>query len=362
MKIMFVISSLGSGGAEKVLTMLANRLAEAEAHTITIVTTSDNHIFFTPRENIELIHLNIKPLSHGFFARIKLMYKVISSLKEEITLHTPDVVISFITEVSILSILAAKWAKTPIIVSEHSAFYIGEKNKLWKILRKKVYPLADAVVLLTKEDMPKYSFVKEERKFNIVNPLILKQEHAKIQREKIVIAVGRLVPIKGFDMLIEAYAMLETNDWQLMIVGGGNEKENLQELINQYNMEDKIILIGSVKDVEIYYKRASIYVLSSYSEGFPGALCEAMGYGCACIAFDCPTGPKEIIKHNSDGILVEAENIISLSQNIASLMKNETKRLEMGRNSIKIVEKLDVDNIVHQWLALSNDIIEMRKL
>jgi glycosyltransferase involved in cell wall biosynthesis len=177
-------------------------------------------------------------------------------------------------------------------------------------------------------------------------------------REKIVLGVGTLIPLKGFDMLIKAFAKLEEDEWKLVILGEGPDREELQNLIDELGLRDKVSLPGITKDVERYYKKASIFVLSSRTEGFPGVLCEAIGYGCASIAFDCLTGPSDIIEQNVNGILVEPENINKLSQEIQKLVYDPELRSCLSANSQEITLLLDIKTISNEWILLFDSIKE----
>ena len=358
MKIQFVISHLGTGGAEKVLVMLANHF-DSIGHEISVVTVIDEERVNELNASVALTELNMSIDSPEYPSRYKYYSSVVSALRENMRRSDPDVVMSLISRTNILATIAARLEKKPIIVSEHAAFFRGNSSKFWGTLRRIVYPYADALALLTEEDMPKYGFVKN--RLVIHNPLVLQNAHSEIKREKMIIAAGRLDPVKGFDMLIEAFSKLNSPDWRLVILGSGEEMDALKGLTRTFNVESKVTFTGQVSDVELYYKRASIFVLSSRSEGFPGVLCEAMAYGCASVAFDCPTGPKEIITDGVDGILVEPNNIDILAEKIQYLMDNNEIREEMGQSSKKIAERLDISAVGEKWMETIASVLEKRK-
>jgi len=349
MKILFMISSLNTGGAEKILSTIANHF-DSRGDTITVLTVSDEKPFFTLNESIKLRQLGLSQPKRGLINRINHIPKLINSLKNNILEVNPDVVISFMSEMNILSIIATKLAQKPIIISERSAYDFLDIKPFWKRVRRVLYPFTDALVVLTHADKKRYHFVKNV--YTIENPLVLKQYHSNIEREKIILGVGRLNTVKGFDMLIKAFHQIENKEWKLVIVGEGGERKNLELLIDELNLTKRVELVGMTQDVEYYYKKASIFVLSSRTEGFPGVLCEAMGYGCAVLSFDCPSAPSEIISSEVDGILVEAENIDSLSNEIEKLVSSSTKREALGNNAKKIVNKLSIDKVTKKWLEV----------
>ena len=347
MRILFVISSLDMGGAEKILTTVANYF-DKMGHSVTIVTASINRPFFTLNSKIDLIKLNLSG-----------SLKLIIRLKEVIISSNPDIIISFMSEMNILALTASKLSNRPIIVSERSAFDFLDIKPIWKKIRRVAYPFVDGLVVLTDTDKKRYNFVKNV--YKIENPLILKNNHIDVKRENIILAVGRLNLVKGFDLLIEAFSKFNRDSWRLIIVGEGEERENLELLIKSLNLSSKVELLGMVEDVEYYYRKSSIFVLSSLTEGFPGVLCEAMGYGCAVISFDCPSAPREIIVDREDGILVEAQNIEKLTQEMCYLVDNPKIREKLSINAQKIASRLSIDMIGSKWFKLIDSVVGRKR-
>jgi glycosyltransferase involved in cell wall biosynthesis len=359
MKMAFVIHSLDRvGGAETILCKYANFFAQ-EGHNVNIILLSNREVYFDLREEIGLYRFNYHGSKGGISSKINLPYQQIRHIRDSIKKCNPDVVISFISASNILSTIAVNLAKKPIILAERSSYHRALKNRFWKSLRRIVYPFADAAIILTHEDKPKYHYVKKV--YVVHNPLVLKQEHSAIKRERLILGVGRLNHIKGFDRLIEAFSKLKRGNWKLLIAGEGKEKANLESLIAEHNLGDSVKLLGLIDDMEYYYKKASLFVLPSRSEGFPGALCEAMGYGCASIAFDCPTGPKEIIQHQKNGILVEADNVKLLAKEMQKLMEDKRKREVLGREASLLANELKIEHIAQQWYEIMQQVISEYK-
>jgi GalNAc-alpha-(1->4)-GalNAc-alpha-(1->3)-diNAcBac-PP-undecaprenol alpha-1,4-N-acetyl-D-galactosaminyltransferase len=346
MKILFIINHLSAGGAEKVLTVLANTLSK-KGINVCIATISQNAPFYALSDEISLLHIPVKRASSSLLNRILAPFSLLFGIKKVIEEVQPDVTISFTTTMNVYSIIASKMTPIPLIVSEHTNFY-NVRNGLWRRIRDRVYPFADTLVVLTDHDKEKYSFVKNV--VRIYNPLRLEEKHKYVEREQIVLAVGRLYRVKGFDLLLKSFARLNQSGWHLVILGEGEERTNLQSLAKELRISDQVEMPGTVKDVEIYYKKASIFVLSSRAEGFPGALCEAMGYGCAVVAYDCITGPRDIITDGTDGLLVRPENIDDLAKSIQSLIDNPDKREALSLNAKKIAARLDEETIAEEWL------------
>ena len=357
MKIVFIISSLQAGGAERVISNIANNFDNI-GHNITILVLSKETPFYSINSSIELIQLGVdKPKGRDFISRAKHIPNIIFTLKSNILDLNPDIVISFLTKVNIISTIVSKLTKTPIIVSERTNFNALNK-KMWRFLRRVIYPYSDALVVQSKFDKEKYYFHKNCQ--IIHNPIYKFNRYKNIKREKIVLAVGRLVELKGFDMLIEAFSSLKNRDWRLIIAGEGKIRDKLQKQIIDNKMEKSISLIGRVSDIERYYKKASIFVLSSRIEGFPNVLIEAISYGCPSIAFNCLTGPSDIIKDGENGLLVEANNVKGLSKNIELLQNNKELRDKFSKSGVEISKELSIDKISNRWLEVINSVLEKR--
>ena len=169
-------------------------------------------------------------------------------------------------------------------------------------------------------------------------------------KDNVILGAGRLIPLKGFNLLIRAFAHSGLYPgWKLVILGDGPEKKKLESLIEKLGLTKHVSLPGMIKDVEKYYQMASIFVLSSKYEGFPNALAEAMGAGLACISFDCAFGPAEMILHNQNGMLINTGDVESLTNALVELANDKAKRTRLGNNARKIHERYAADRIMEQW-------------
>lgn len=344
MKVVFFIHSLRSGGAERVLGLLANDWVN-QGHDITIAANDINEVFYPINSQINILDIGVqhKGITKGITANIARIQKI----KQTITDTDPDIIISFMTTMNIKVTLASKLAKKPIIISERTSFD-AMKSRAWRTLRKVIYPYSSALIVQTTQAAKSYDFLTNLK--IIENPLVLQDKHRNFKRKKIILAVGTLYSIKGFDMLIDAFSKLKNlDDWKLVILGEGEDREKLENQIDQLDLSKSVSLPGTASDVEYHYKEASIFVLSSRTEGFPNALCEAMAYGCPSIAFNCLTGPSEIINHPHNGILVEAENIPALTQAIQDLADNPKKRMAISKESVKLADRLSIHTISNKW-------------
>jgi glycosyltransferase involved in cell wall biosynthesis len=205
-----------------------------------------------------------------------------------------------------------------------------------------------------------YRHIDQEKIRIIPNPLkeIDREEKAE---EKFILAAGRLVPQKGMDLLIKAFGKSQAREkWNLVILGEGQELSNLQKLVRENKLNEKVEFKGNRKDIDKFFATASVFVLSSRYEGFPNVLAEAMGAGLPCISFDCDFGPRELIEHQRNGILVETGNVDKLAEKIDELASNKGKRNTMGEEAKKIREKLNMNAIMQQWEEVFAEMVNQK--
>ena len=171
---------------------------------------------------------------------------------------------------------------------------------------------------------------------------------------KQIVSVGRLTYQKGFDMLIDvAKDVLEKNkEYKWLILGDGEDKNRLQEKINKYNLQDRLILKGKVSNVEDYYKNSSLYVMTSRFEGLPMTLLEAKSYKMPIVSFDCPTGPSEIIRNNINGYLVKANDIKEMSNKVNSVLLDDKKLKKFSDKAELDIDKFNINSIINKWINI----------
>ena len=214
----------------------------------------------------------------------------------------------------------------------------------------------DEFIVLTKEDKENWHNKKIKIIPNFINNISKKVSECNSKK---IISVGRLEHQKGYDILIDVWNIISKKypDWILEIYGNGSERENLQNKINKLRLEKSFLLKGAEKNIQEKYLESSIYVMSSRFEGMPMVLLEAMTYGLPIISFDCPCGPKDIIKDNEDGFLVEFGNIEQMAEKIEKLISDEEKRKLFGKNARKNVERFSADTIMKEWKELFESLL-----
>ncbi|WP_319018879.1 glycosyltransferase family 4 protein [Microbispora sitophila] len=269
-----------------------------------------------------------------------------------------------------LNLIAARFAPPEIITvaQEH-----GNLSSHQPLVRKQIirrYGRHDAVVTLTQADLRTYerSFGKARKDL----PAVLAQVPNATPRlnggvspltAKTVVTVGRLTWGKGYDLLIRAWAHVAARhpDWTLRIYGGGPRQEKLQASIDKRGLSERVFLEGPAEDVGAVLADASMFVLSSRHEGMPMVILEAMSKGVPVVSYDCPTGPKEMITHGHDGLLVKPEKIHAMADAICALIEDEDLRREMGANALKTAARYDLDVIGARWEDLLSGLVARRR-
>lgn len=359
-KVFFLIPSLQAGGAERVASLLMNHWALNDDFELVCCT-------FDVRQNdFYLLHKSIKrlviaPLAapKDIMGRIALIVKRLIVMRRSLRKIKPDIVISFLDRPGLLSILAAWGLKMPVIVSERTNPLFYNNGNFYDRLKRRIFPYAQAFVAQTSEvGTWAETFMQKEHVFVIPNPVgsEFKPRHT-IAKEKIVISVGRLCMEKGFDMLLEAFSLIAPQypDWTLQIVGGGEEEEKMRGLIVKYGITSQVELVGTSSHPHKYLEKASIYVTSSRVEGFPNALLEAMAMGLPPISFNFSCGPKDLISHQKNGLLVEKNDIQGLASAMAYLIENKGIREALGKEAAQAQDMYSLEKISSRW----KDLIEL---
>ena len=354
MRLTLVIHSLSAGGAEKIMTILANYWAERN-WDITLLTFDSDPSFYYLDDRVKHIPLAIASSSENIFTAIYENLIRIQVLRSAISKSRPDAVISFLSTVNILTIIATRGLKTPVIVEEHNYPDMCPLGRIWEILRMWTYPRADKVIALTARALGCLSPQIQARGYVLPNPVlpIIFKENCQIQWivKPSLIAMGRLDEQKHFDLLLQAFSTLKDNhpEWTLTILGEGKLRAQLEDLRDHLGLKDRVYLPGVVKNPHDFLRQADIFVMSSRFEGFPNAICEAMACGLPVISTDCPSGPREIIREGVDGNLVPTEDVLALSNAMQNLMLNESLRNHLAQNALEITDRFGLERIMAMW-------------
>lgn len=359
-RIVFTISSLGAGGAERNLVLLCNELV-TRGHKVAVLTfEAEGDIpFYELSDDIEVYRLGAEE-SRGLLESVFSNIKRVQLLRLTISKLNPKVVFAFMEQTAVLSILACFGKSVPVVCCERIDPGQYSPGRIWEFLRRITYPIAAAVTFQTERAASSLGWLGDRRHV-IPNPVRVpdKRDCPECPSQPFIACIGRLVPQKGFDLFLPAFAgaLEKCPRWKAVIMGEGYERETLETQANLLGISNNVVFTGNVEHVGSYLHKASLFVLSSRFEGFPTALCEALGCGVPAVAFDCPTGPREIICDEVDGILVEPENTHALSQAMIRLMSDPELRNEMGNHAIQVKERFSQSVIVDQWESLIEDVV-----
>lgn len=353
--VLFVISKFAPGGAERVLTVLANEWHRRGVR-VTVVTLKNAELYFPLSQGIEVRKLGLTGASPTPLHALLSNRKRVAAVRSVIRDVEPDGVISFMTMTNIVTILAARGLDVPVYAAERNHPEHYEVSRLWKRLRNRVYRRGGRLVVQTegiadyyrKHKIPVAAVIP-----NPVNPDFFSSERQLAAGSRILLAAGRLNRQKGFDLLLRSFAAARLDeDWVLRIVGEGKEREALEALSRQLGLAGRVQMPGATNRIVDEYSGADAFVLSSRFEGFPNVLLEAMASGLACIAYDCPTGPGELLQHQQNGLLVPAENTEKMAQAIRSLALDSSTRQRLAAAARESAESYRPENIIALWEKL----------
>jgi GalNAc-alpha-(1->4)-GalNAc-alpha-(1->3)-diNAcBac-PP-undecaprenol alpha-1,4-N-acetyl-D-galactosaminyltransferase len=367
-RLTLVISSLFSGGAEVALSLMANYWAH-EGRQITLLTFDDGSTppFYKLDPRIKHQPLGLARDSSNTLVAVRNNLRRVRRLRSAIRRSRPQCVISLMDQVNVLTLLATRGIPVPVIVMEQNNPALYPIGRPWALLRNRLYPKADRVVVLTERMIHCFPPQIRARWCVIPNPVSLPAARDDSPAEKLLerpalLAVGRLTEQKGFDLLLDAFAQLGERhaDWTLTILGDGPLRRELECQRQRLNLTGRVRFLGRVPNPSDFMRQADVFVLSSRYEGFPMALCEAMSCGVAVVAADCLTGPREIIRDGVDGLLVPTGDAAALASALSRLMSDEGLRSLLGNRARAITERFDVKKVMGMWEELLGLVIRER--
>jgi GalNAc-alpha-(1->4)-GalNAc-alpha-(1->3)-diNAcBac-PP-undecaprenol alpha-1,4-N-acetyl-D-galactosaminyltransferase len=352
LRLTLVISCLSSGGAERVMSFLANQWAST-GRQVTLITldTRENDAYpLDPR--IERIGLDALAESPTFLHALGSNYSRVRKLRRAIRDARPDVVISFIDSMNILTLFATLGMRVPVVISPRVDPRQHRIGAVWSLMRRLVYPRAAAVVMQTQDAEQWMRQRLNRRATTIPNPLASDTQRIEHNAKRnLVLAAGRLTPQKGFDLLLRAFAAVakEFPDWQLTIAGEGEERGRLESLVQELSLCGRVLFPGKVADLSTLFAESDLFVLSSRYEGFPNVLLEAMAAGLAVIAFDARSGPADIIRNGIDGVLVENIDPESLAAAMRRLMSSREERTRLAARATEVRKRFRGERVMPMW-------------
>jgi glycosyltransferase involved in cell wall biosynthesis len=373
MRITLFTPTLAAGGAERAVISLAEVFQQA-GHDVSIVIWNrtvdefynaprgvSKHYLDLPEDKIFVRWFDI----FGNIRRLRAIRKAIRSTR-------PEVVISFqdgTNELFILSTVGTDYVK--LLSSQNDLMKKSHINSRWDMMRRLLYRFADKIVFLDKDQAKRAETMFPGWKCDgIPNPVSKVELEVDEQSSYVIrdlqkhplniIAMGRMVPQKGFDLLLKAFAMVVKSvpDCGLVILGEGELREDLVELSKTLKIEDHLMMPGILPKPHSVIAHCDIFAFSSRFEGQGLALVEAMACGTPPVSYDCPSGPGLIIRDRVDGVLVKPEDIPGFAEALVSLLLDDQKRKSMGEKAREVVTRYDPGEICKRWESL---VRELRK-
>ncbi|MGE4552371.1 MAG: glycosyltransferase family 4 protein, partial [Desulfovibrionaceae bacterium] len=346
--IALVISSLSPGGAENVLALIADRLAR-RGHGVHIVTLDDAPPGAPLHPSVTCHQLGLTRPAANIMQGIMANLRRVRALRRTILSLAPDAVLSFMDTTNVLTLLAVG-RRLPVAVAERIHPVRRHIGPVWSRLKHWSYRRA-AVVAVQTQDMADH-FAGRFPCTIIPNPVPPCPATAENRPDRPrVIAMGRLVPQKGFDLLLRAFSGLAKKFpvWDLFIYGEGPQRPELETLAATLGLDGRAFLPGWTQTPRAELAQAEVFALASRYEGFPNALCEAMACGLPVVATDCPSGPRTIIRQDVDGLLVPPEDTAALADALARLMAEPGLRARLGHRAKDISRRFQVDMVIDMW-------------
>ncbi|MCU4595636.1 glycosyltransferase family 4 protein [Acinetobacter radioresistens] len=354
-KICFLVGNLSnSGGTERVTTLIANALAKKN-YQVSILSLADRRqSFFELEPDIKTYSLYPEKISFK-----KNFLGAVWRIRRFVTQNQIDILVVVDSISCVFTVPALFGLKVKHICWEHFNFKVNLGVKYRDIGRKWAAKYCDYVVTLTKRDKELWEQGIKNIKAKIIpiaNPSPFEvQENIPSLDYKTILCVGRLTYQKGFDLLITAWARVaqQVPDWKIVIVGSGEDEQMLKQMAKSLGVDDSIIFAGQQKNMSTFYRQASFFCMSSRFEGLPMVLLEAQSYGLPIVAFDCDTGPAEIVQHNINGLLVESGNINGLTNSLLELINLSNIQYEKtSSNAVENSVRYSVNPILKQWLSI----------
>ncbi len=355
LRLCLVLPSLECGGAQRVLTLLANHWA-ASGRELCILTLDAEPTFYPLHPAVRHRPLGLMADSASLLQGLGNNLRRLTALRRALQEERPHGVLAFLGDTNIKTLLATLGTGLPVVISERCHPALDVMSRPWRVLRRLAYPLARALAVQTSEIKDFFPRSLQRKTVLIPNPLTPLPEPVPplAVAPPVLCALGRLHPQKGFDLLIRAFARVAPRfpHWSLRIHGEGPLRAELEALVRDSGLAGRVALPGVAPDAYAALADCAVFALPSRYEGFPNALMEAMAMGRAVVAADCPSGPAELIRPEHNGLLVSVEDVSALATALERLLDDAPLRERLGDAARDIAREFDVAAVAAQWDAL----------
>ena len=355
MKILIVQGGFGAGGAEKIVSILAaHRVDKGDQVSVAGLTMPEGGSYFPFPDGVSLLTRAQGPGASGGGQRARLQH-----IRQVIRDENPDVIVAFLTKINVLTLTAVLGRRVPVIISERNNPRAQNAHPIWRHAQNVLAHRARTIVMQTEraaEDLPRSLRRRARVVPNPCAPLAGVRDRLGRGSDRLV-AVGRLDRQKGFDLLIAAMPqILQANPKaKLTIFGEGPERRALEDQRDRLGLGEAVSLPGSSAAPGAWMSGADILVFPSRFEGFPNVVAEATVSGLPTVSFDCPYGPRELIRHEQNGLLVAPEDTDALARNVARLSTDPELLQKMRQSYTENQTWLAPDNILAEWDEVIED-------
>ena len=370
MKIAFMVSSMNAGGAERVAATLSNAWV-AQGHQVMLVSTYPvrGKSFYALDKAVRMVWL-----ADLMGKRVRSVFGPVWKLLEMRRLlrnEQPDVVVSFLTNVNVMTLLATRGLGLPVVVCERTnPRYSHSAGRVLSVLRRWLYPHASAVSVQTRATAADFGpLLKNVHTLDILpNPLppdlaamptasLQPDEHGRFR----LVAMGRLQPNKQFDRLIAMFARVQADfpDWDLCIYGDGPARVDLEAQVRDLGLVGRVLLPGRTPLAWNALQKGSLFAMTSSVEGFPNALLEAMALGLPAVVYDCPSGPYEMTDGGRHAMLVSLNDEDGFVADLRALMADPAKRQSMGHEAAQAMRtSYGLPVVLAHWHSVFSRIVK----
>ena len=359
MKICNVILSLNAGGAENAASIISNHFSKKfKVSFLVFIKRKQWPFFYNLEKNITVRELDLykksKNIISAFFLNFKRIYKIRKNIKK----INPDVIIAHCSREIVLTFFATLMMNKKIIGYIHSdpKTLIKEKSTIWLVLTYFSFILISHCIVFSRQAKSQLPFLAQKKAFILPNVSSECKKKKKNYKNKNIIMVGSLINIKNHSFVINNFTKITKQfpNWTLTIIGDGPLKGSLKRLIKKNNLSKSVFLVGNKKNIFNYFDKASIFLLSSISEGMNLSMLEAAKYGLPIISSDCSSSHKKLLIHNTNGFLYKRQSNSQFLKYLCNLINNENMRKKFGEKSIKLSKKFKNKNILKQWDSILN--------
>lgn len=348
-EVIFVNSSLTQGGSEKAMSLIANYCVENGIKTHMLLLRNEERTYsINPKVDCIQFEYKYDNKFYKLVKRIIMMRKIFKNTKAK-------TIVSFMDDINMVTIIASLGLRKKVIISER-AFPLVGRSKLSKVMEKILYPMADIIVFQT--DMAKKCYSNEIQKKGIVIPNAINNNLPKRNKdniEKNIIAAGRFVRQKNFEMLIRAFSKINKiyPEYNLIIYGQGELLSEYKKLVKELEIEKKVFFPGYISNVNEKMASSEIYVSCSNYEGISNSMLEALAIGIPTISTDCPVGGAALaIENNVNGILISVEDEEALYNSINKIIADKEFASRISLEAMKIKERFSLNKIGDIWIGL----------